>query len=341
MNHRIFPTLLILTLAIVLQACESPTTTTVAFDPTMVHAGERALFVVSEGNGTNGSLDAMILRSTPADDSGIVTGMTLPNDVHILGDVVYVLENSGIMDMVNADSLRKLGSINLGANGANKMAQIGASTFLVTQRSSTSAAIVDVSKRAVVDSISVGANNAEVGVLGANMYVTLSPYLQPGAIEIIDPVSHKIVNTRAVVAGPEFLLVDSVHNQLILGCTGDWATIGSMIYFLDPATLAVKDSIAEPVGSLGSMILGDRLYAILGSNVIPFDLVSHAAGAKFLSQDHAYFKGIYDAQSNELFLGDAKDYTHRGTVDAYNAATGALLWSQSAGIAPGHFAFYH
>jgi hypothetical protein len=55
----------------------------------------------------------------------------------------------------------------------------------------------------------------------------------------------------------------------------------------------------------------------------------------------SYYKGCYDARDRQLYLGDANDFTHIGSVDVYDAVTGKLKWTRTAGIAPGHFAFYH
>lgn len=348
MNRHTYLAAVVLLLGALLSSCESSTTPpTLSNGPLVVSSSDRALFVVSEGNKNNGTLSAVVFQASPKSDtvldSNIVSSGVFPNDVHILGNRAYVLENSGIIDVVSADSLTKISSINLGANGANKMAQIGATTYLVTQRNVSEAAIVDVSTGTSNATISVGENAAEVGVLGGKAYVTLSAYQQPGAIEMIDLATHQILKSRVLQASPEIMLVDSARNQLIIGSQGDGQTFAPAIYFLDPATLAVKDSLVDTtllsLGSLSSMILGDRLYVLVGSDIVPVNLVTHVPSAP-LVHGTAYYKGIYDAKNKQLYVGPS-DFTNRGKVDVYNAATGKLVWSFLAGIAPGHFAFYH
>ncbi|GEM_PF-2367191 len=342
-----------------LTSCESNTSVHTTVDTTVVNAGDRALFIVSEGSGANGSLDADLFRTSPvrdtAVDSNILHGGLFDNDIHILGDRAYILENGGqdkngvpkhaSIDMVNADSLTKIGTVILPPEAANKMAQISSTQFLVTQRNARFALIFDGSTASITDSISVGPNAAEVGVLGGKAFVTISPYGQPGTIESIDLGTHQTIRSQTIGSGPESLVIDSVHNQIIVGCTGDYATIPPAIYFLDPATLAIKDSLTDPsfftVGALSSIVLGDRLYAILGSNVLPIDLGTHAMETPLLASAKGYYKGIYDSRTNQLYLGYAGDFSSPGSVDVYNASTGTLKWSRSAGIAPGHFAFYH
>ena len=340
--------LLLLAAVAACASCESSTTVgNQPFDSTIVNATDRALFIVCEGNGhQNGSFDALVLRHTPKADTidhlNILQGEGLPNDVDIIGNRAYVLENqTGILDIIDADSLKKIGSISLGQTNPNKMTRYGANSFLLTERGASRLLVVDVAQHAVVDSVTVGTNAAEIGMLSGKAFVTISPYLLPGAIEKVDVGNHQVLQTLPLVSAPEILLVDSAHNQLIVGSVGDYAQIKPVIYFIDPATMAVKDSIQLPdVASLSSMILGDRLYALIDNDVIPIDLTTHAMQPGLLTSKKVYYDGIYDAKTNQLFLGPL-DYDHAVSIDVVDETSGNVKWSFPAGIATGAFAFYH
>jgi DNA-binding beta-propeller fold protein YncE len=345
--NRIVLAIIALLVVVSLQSCESATTiNTKPIDSSNVHASDRALFIVCEGTGSkDGSIDALIFQTSPKKDTlvhrDILSGLSFPNDVDVLGNRAYVLENSGGIHVIDADSLTELSTIALGAHAANKMTPVASTSFLLTERASDQLLIVDVAHATLSDSIRIGTNGAEVGVLGGKAYVTISPYQQPGQILEIDYSNHQILRTRSLVSAPEILLVDSAHNQLIVGCTGDYQTILPVIYFIDPATLDVKDSITlSTVGSLNSLILGDRLYALMSNDITPFDLTTRKMGSPLLGQPKAYYDGIYDARNNEIYVGPY-DFQHEATVDVIDAATGKIKWSFSSGIATGAFAFYH
>ena len=86
---------------------------------------------------------------------------------------------------------------------------------------------------------------------------------------------------------------------------------------------------------------GSKHFIIMGTKIFPLTVPSHQMAAPLIDGPTAYYKGMYDATSNALYLGNPGDYTNPGTVDAYDAFSGKLLWSRPAGIIPGHFAFYH
>jgi len=346
MQHIRYSVLLLLTVAFA--SCESATAVNdQRFDSTIVNATDHALLVVCEGNGhQNGSLDALILRPTPKMDTivrrNILQGEGFPNDVDIIGNRAYVLEDqTGTLDIIDADSLKKIGSISLGQTNPNKMTRYGATSFVLTERNSARLMVVDVAQKRVIDSVSIGLNGAEVGILNGKAYVTISPYQLPGGIEMVDVGAHQVLQTRTLVSAPEILLVDSVHNQIIVGSTGDFAQIAPVIYFLDPTTLAIKDSLAlSTPGSLGSMILGDRLYALIGNDIIPIDLTTHALQTGLLTQKKKYYDGIYDSRNNQLYVGPL-DYDSEVSIDVIDAVTGVVKWSFPSGIGTGAFAFYH
>ena len=348
-----------------LASCESATTppTTKITDTTIVSAHDRALFVVNEGVNADGSLDVIIFhRTTSIHDSasihdttiktdtivhsGVLTKLGLGNDVLINGNRAYVLDNSSsTIDVVDADSLRLVATIPFGlGNQPNKMALVGPNMLLVTQRAATSAALVDLTKNAIVDSIVIGRPSFAVAAVGGSVYVTsgATTYGGPYLVSLIDVAKRTVVNSMSVIGSPEQAVADSTSGQAVIGCSGDYALVPPRLYFIPSGNIAFSDSIVYGTGKSDNEIIpGAKAFMLDGTELYALNPSTHKLGSKLITGGKKYYKGFYDRSADELYMG--KDAFSGGTwsVDVYNATTGALKWSFPTGIAPGHFAFYH
>ena len=346
-------------------ACESTTAPSMhIIDTTIVTKSDRALFALNEGafGHSNGSLDVMLFHHTiRIHDSAnfsdttvidtmyhthrdVLTGLGLGNDILINGNQVVVLDNgSNQLIIVDADSLKQLTTIPLGLDAPSKMALIGPNLLLVTKRSATNAAIIDLTNNVVVDTIGIGEPSIAIAVLGNKAFVTSSAmsYAAPYHINVIDVATRRIVNRYTIGGSPEQALADSANNQVIVGAPGDYVSFPVTFYFLNATTGALTDSVvAGSATDDAELTDGSEKFVIRGSDVFrPFGS-SHQLGTKIISGGTSFYKGYFDASLNALYLGKY-DFTSSGQLYMYNPATGAIENSFATGIAPAHFAFYH
>ncbi len=343
--HLLFVTALI---ACMIAGCESSTTppnTVIKIAPST-----RTLFAISEGDGSNSSaLDAILFHHDSTgydtiDDQGIISGMGEGNDILINGNRVIVLDNgANSIYIVDADSLKKLATISMAMDGPNKMAFIGSNLLLVTRRNQTSVAIIDLATNTMTDTIGIGEPSIAVAVLDNKAFITSGVYNGADHLHVIDLNSRKEIASSLLLSGAERAVADSASGQIVLVSDGAYpATVAPRIYWVNASSNTIVDS-ASAIDKNAQITLttGGRVSLIENGVLHTLDNVNHAIGAPILSSSTVYYEGLYDSTSNAYYLGNAGDYSSPGTIDAYNAATGALLWSRPAGIAPAHFAFYH
>jgi outer membrane protein assembly factor BamB len=351
MKHKFHIISLTAVAALMIAGCESPTNPpsniiTVAPSPT--------LFVVNEGffGHNNSSLDAMLFKTDSGktdtiSDHNVLSGMGEGNDILLNGNRAIILDNgANSIYILDVDSLKKLATIPMGIDGPNKMALIGTSLLLVTRRNQTSAAIIDLTANAVVDTIGIGEPSIAVAVLDNKAFITSGNYNAPGHLHVIDLASRKQIASSVILSDPERAVADSSSGQIVLGSDGIYQTVAPRIYWVNASTNALVDSVNAMNDSVSiTFTTGGRVSLIENGTLRALDDVNHTIGAPILSNSLSYYEGYYDAASNAYYLGNPGQgqaaFTGNGTIDAYNASTGALLWSRSAGIAPAHFAFYH
>jgi YVTN family beta-propeller protein len=301
-----------------------------------------SVYVLNEGGFTkkNASLDARSLSGGNS-FSNLVPGLgDAGNDIQIInGNLYVVLNGSGNIDVLTLDSAKKLDSIPFTSGQApNQIKQISSTEAWATQLYNPNVAVIDLQSSKVTGVINVGAGNVGIAKAGTNVFVTSGS----DSLVAIDAGTRAIVKTIKVGDQPQNLFYDAANDQLIIQCFGNFGVTASSIFWVKASTMMVTDSTRLGTGDfIGNIILGSSvLYALDGDHVTTINLASHQiASAKFISGT-SYYNGAVDAVTNELSLGTANGYKTNGTVDVYDATSGALSRSFTAGIAPAHFAFY-
>lgn len=356
----------LLYLAVALAACESdPIIAPIHKDTTIVTQDTRALYVLNEGayGANNASLDVLlitrhqtIIDSTNRKDT-IVTFDTLyqKNRIPALGDVgndlklingkLYaVLNNSNEIVVVDPANAGELSRIAFGAgSGPNKIANIGGGKALVTQLYNIELELVDMSSNTRVGTVNINRKSNDLGVLNNKAFISADSQ----SIVVLDLATNAIDSVITVPYSPQQIVVDSINNQIIVACQGDFNDPSGKSYLVYINALTNEITKTEQVGlgvyAIGRLIPGPvgKLFMLTSGEVKSINLATRTiATAPVLTSPKQYYGGGYDVQTNTLYLGDAAGFTGTGAVDAYNASTGALLKSYEAGIAPAHFAFY-
>src|ERR1700733_1605188 len=269
-------------LTFMLAGCESATTP--SGSTIIVAPSNRTFFAVSEGNEHNNStLDAILFRhdSTGYDtiyNHGVLTGMGEGNDVLVTGNHVLVLdEGSNTLYILSADSLNYIATIPFAQDGPNKMALIGSNLLLVTRRSNNSAAIVDLTKNAIVDSIDLGEPSIAVAVLNNKAFITGGNYNSDGHLHVINLTTNQQISSSALLSGPERAVADSASGQIVLGCDGVYpATVAPRIYWVNASTNTLIDS-ANAVSLTASITFttGGRVSLIQNGILLSLDNIHH------------------------------------------------------------------
>jgi hypothetical protein len=352
MKHKLHLLSIAAIISIVFAGCEAATNS--VNNPVTPAPSNRTLFAVSEGGyeSNNSRLDAILFQHDSAgydtlDKPGVLTGMGEGNDILFAGNHAIVLDNyANSIYIVDADSLRKLATISMGTDGPNKMALIRPNLLLVTRRNQNSAAIINLITNSIEDTIPLGEPSIAVALMDNKAFITGGTYTSTAHLHVVDLTSLQEISSTVILTDPERAVADSASGQIILGCDGVFQTVAARIYWVNGTTNALVDSANAINDSVGiTFTTGGRVSLIENGTLLALDNVNHAIGAPILSNKLSYYEGYYDATSNAYYLGNPGQgiaaFTANGSIDAYNATTGALLWSRPAGIAPAHFAFYN
>ncbi len=321
-------------------------------DTISIASGDRALFIVNEGSypTANASLDVIVFHAASSVVDTLVhvpelSGMGGGNDILVSGNKLLLVDNgSNLVDVGSVTPLQSMSGIPVGLDAPNKMALIGANLLLVTRRLATSAAIIDLTTNTITDSIPLGGVSVAVAVLNNKAYITTgaSEYSGPYHLNVVDLSTRQVTKTFNLPLSGEQALPDSSSGNIIIGMSGDGTTTSSKLYFINATSDVITDSLTPGTPADDpELTTGSKHFIVMGTNVYPLAVPTHQLPAPIVRGTVAYYKGMYDATSDALYLGNAGDFTNPGSMDVYSASTGKLLWSHPAGIAPGHFAFYH
>ncbi len=348
MKHKLHLLFFASLLAFIYSGCESPTNSTP--NTITVVPSSRTLFVVNEGEfqSNNSSLTAILFHHDSTeydttDDPKVLGGWGEGNDILLSGNHAIILDNyANSIYILNADSLKLLATISLGTDGPNKMALIGPNMLLVTRRNQTSAAVINLSTNTVIDTIGLGEPSIAVAVLDNKAFITGGTYNSTGHLHVIDIATLQQISSMPILTDPERAVADSASGQIILGCDGIYQSVSARVYWVNATSNVLVDSANASNDSVSiTFTTGGRVSLIENGTLRALDNVNHAIGEPLLSSATSYYEGYFDATSNAYYLGNAGNFSNAGTIDAYSGTSGAFLWSRPAGIAPGHFAFYH
>lgn len=356
---------LIAYLALILIGCESDPIAPIVEgrDTTIITQDTRALYVLNEGQfgKSNATLDVMLVNSiTTIIDSinrkdTIITFDTIyqkdriaalgdvGNDVKLISGKLYIVLNGShqivVVDPNNATETARI-DFPVGSS-SNKIAYVGENKAFVTQLKGGSISVVDLTTNTIVASHPYALTN-DIGVLNNKVFVTADSQ----TLAIINPGTGTPDNIVAMPFGPQQLVVDSAHNQIIVACQGNYAdpSSNSHLVWLNATTGEIIKTEQVGVGSyaIGRLFLGNgKLYMLSGTSVKTIDLTTRTiSGTPFISSSTFYYGGSIDPVSGNLYLGDAGSFSAAGKVDVYSGTTGQFLKSFGSGIAPAHFAFY-
>lgn len=316
---------------------------------------EKGIFIVNEGafGMGNGSVtfyddDAdstatNIFSSTNGRPLGdIAQSMTFHN-----GYGYVVVNNSGKVEVVDANTFEEVATIT-GLSNPRYFLPVNDNKAYVTQWGadglSGSVKILDLNTFSVTDSILTnGFGPDKIAMIDNTVFVGhIGGYGTDDNFVTIDPSTDAVVDNITSEFNPNDFVQDK--NGLVWVLTlgaYDWSTMTDnpgKITAYDPADLstAVKEfNLSSSVYSTDLKIdaAGDKLYFILGNEILEMDVDDTTLSLTTLASGSNFYGLGYDAETEKIYGGIAPDFSSEGTVNIYNTS-GDLLETINVGVGP-------
>ena len=228
---------------------------------------------------------------------------------------------------------------------------------------------IDIATKKVDGSVEVGYQPEGIAYYDGKLYVAnsggISSQLPPSysydnTLSIIDTKSFKVVRTVEVEVNLKNVYSDGKGAIYVTSLGNFWDVhTGLYILFADnPSKVALAGSNTaikpEMLHVSCSFCSGQTVYCIGTVNEFDWNaskeyylwsinIDDYTTGKCTISLHPQTFSGtpygmaVFD---HYLFLGDAGDYFNPGTVSCHDVYDEEKLWTVTAGVCPGHFAFY-
>lgn len=294
---------------------------------------------------------------------GITKGLgDVGNDIGIYGSKLYVVvNNSNKIEVLDAQSTRSLGKINLN-NGRyltfhNGKAYVSSYLGKVGDPNAPNGIVVEIDTATlqITRQVEVGRQPEELAVVGEKLYVANSGGYSPPnyekTVSVIDLLSFKEVKRIEVAENLHRLKADR-YGDLYVSARGNYYDIPSRLYVIDTQTERVKKQFDIPASNLA--IHGDTAYVYstewsyeTGQNTINYFMLNikteNLLTQSFITDETKNKISIpygiaVNPLTKEVYVTDARDYVSPGMLYCFSPA-GKLLWSHQTGDIPAHFAF--
>jgi YVTN family beta-propeller protein len=268
------------------------------------------------------------------------------NDIEIYGSKMYIVVNvSSTIEVVDAATAQSIKQIKL-FNGATPRQPrdivFYKNNAYITSYDGT-VAVMDTTALSVSQYIAVGRNPEQLTVANGKLYVANSGGLgfpnYDNTVSVIDLGTLTVTKTLTVVENPQNVVADNNGNVYVYSA-GDYANVQSSLAIINDNTDVIKTQ-ANFDGS-NMTIQGDNIYFITSTGKI--EILSAKTQTLITSNfisDGTVITTPYsvnaDPVTGEVFVTDAKDYTSKGTLFAFDK-NGKKEYSVTVGINPGKIA---
>jgi len=317
---------------------------------------ERGVLVMNEGNfGTN---DGEVFYFNP--ENGEVKGNIfeshnarpfagLLEDMVLVDDRLYLVANTGKVEIVNANDFSGIGAVSSGADQPRSLAIAGGKLFISDYGPYDENYATPNSYIAVVNNVQGGTISKKIPVsrkpegLFALENRVLVAVTQDRVMQVIDVITEEVVETREITGAPHSFF--EVNGQLYL-----YARDANNVYFhqIDRNSHSVSGTVTAAIdGSTYRYALGrdNSVYIITSTGWPEYnDAVSRLSlstgevlNAALISGTRFYGIG-YDPANRQIYIGDNNAFQGNGTVLIFNEE-GQEVNSFDAGRAPSGFLF--
>ena len=315
----------------------------------------KGIFIVNEGNFNSGNAS---LSYYETGTGKLTTQLFFKQNNAPLGDVAQsiilqgerayiVVNNSGLIYAIDRKTARFEGKLT-NLVSPRHLLFVDDQKAYVSDLSSSQLTIVDPVEFSILGKINLGRTSEEMVKIGDEVFVAnWSAYNQSvtnNKILVVDSKEDRLTDSITVGIEPNSMVVDKSGRLWVL-CGGGFTNIEKpSLWQIDPVNRKVLQSFefAELNSSPTALEVnkeGDRLYFIN-------DAVYRMAITDAEIPTELFIQGIadlpyqlaVDAQTNDIYLTDALDYTRNGLVYRFDVE-GQILDTIEAGVIPGSIGF--
>lgn len=272
----------------------------------------------------------------------------LANCMTVYNDNIYIaVQNSNKIEVVGLRTIKKQQTIDLGAGAAPRSLIVyGSSLYVTSYRGYVYK--INLSDGKITDSTLVGSKPEAIAEASGKLFVVNSGWDTDSTVSVIDGASGDNIKTIPVGFNPQYVIKgDDGFIYAVGGASYSRPAAQSGLWKINPQTLAVEDVI-ELSGYPGKvcnyknntlLILNNEgVYVInpaakSAALAIPASQVNSSTGA-------VYSLG-YDAERDEIYCGNPKDYKQNGEIAVFKEESGSFVKKSSfdCGILPNSVIF--
>jgi len=271
----------------------------------------------------------------------------LGDDLKILDDRIYILmsgsENLSEINLADHTLLR--GVSFPGSSPHDLLIDPARNRAYVTRLFSSSVLVLDFGMLTAIDTIIVGANPQEMLLINDYLFICNSGYGSDRTVSVIHVQDNSIDSTLILSDGPTEAVLAS-DGRVWVSCSGNAfgfpPTLGK-VYMINPATLAIEDSVLFQENLWGAIASGvDGNVYVLGVDG-DFGGPVHriTPSTRLVTEDFIpgtfYAMGV-DPVTGDLYLSDARGFASDGEVSIFES-DGTYRARFTAQKGPGAFAF--
>lgn len=332
-------------------------------DPPVVPAGySQGIFIINEGPFQTGTGTITFMNR---DGSGLQQkifqdaneGLPLGNIAQSMNlepaarqDAYVAVNNASKVEVVDMQTFKRKQTID--NINSPRYIQFGPNDKAYISSWDNTVKIVSTTGYEFFGQIAVGSGPEKMALVGSTIWVlNQGGFSVDSTISIINTTDDQLVHTIAVYPKPTGIQVDADGFVWVLcsgkGWNGFPAPDDSEAHLLciHPETFSILVDLEFPTTSDHPEKLvinkeGDQLFYNHVNGIYRFDTHGNELESTPVVPRSAMFYGLgLDAQTNTLYASDPLDFVQNGRVYRYDAYSGSLIDSISAGIIPAEFYF--
>lgn len=318
----------------------------------------KGVFILNEGNmgsanatvsflGENGVLQNDIFQAV----NGQLLGDTAQS-IYIEEDKAYiVLSGSGTIEVVNAHTFEKLGTISTGLSMPRYILVEDGKGYVSNWGNPADAnddfiAVVNLNNYTVQTTIPVAEGPERMEEINGKIYVAHAGGWNTGnTLSVINRNTNSVSSTITVGDIPTSIEEENGKIYVLCGGKPAWTqdeTLGGL-YIINSATNAIENVLNFAAGEHPSNLVEEdnQLFYTIDDKVFKTNLnPTNLPTSSFLTMSAHGIFGAYgfDVNDGKIYVGDAMDYTSNGKVYVFTTS-GNLLGSHTVGKLPNGFAF--
>jgi DNA-binding beta-propeller fold protein YncE len=308
---------------------------------------KHAVLITNEGNFQwgNASVSLYDLSDSKITEDVFMTANQRPlGDVcqslsFINGRIYIVVNNSGKIEVVNADDFKSVATIT-GLKSPRYIKAVSLQKAYVTDFKSDTVSVIDLNTNTVIKHIRCPGFTEQLETAAGKAFIT---NIHREYVYVVNTSTDNIEDSIKVNYGSNSIVKDRDGKLWVISGGNSQNGIKPALQKINPQNnqieLKLETTAAGGPRKITINGTGDTLYW-LQQGVWQLPVISSSLpSAPLISSGNLVFYGLGAApESGNIYVSDAIDYVQKGKVMVYSQA-GQFLYSFNAGINPGHFYF--